>query len=173
MKKVIRLTENDLVRIVKRVIRESEDEVYDENNDLIGHYSYDNDRLDTARFIPNQKGTEKGFSMGANTPERSYKKPRHDRGMGRAELRPEPMRYKRDFDLNENEESYDDIRFKKRLETLIQTMTSLDKIIGLLGGDRMAEKNLEYYKPLGITDLIDLYNYKDWDDKDEFDISDN
>ena len=30
MRKVIRLTESDLVRIVKRVVRESEDEVYDD-----------------------------------------------------------------------------------------------------------------------------------------------
>ena len=113
MRKVVRLTESDLVRIVKRVIRESEDEVYDDNDDLIGHYSLDKDRLDTARFIPNQKGTEKGHSMGANTPERSYKKPGRDSGMERlmakddfARLRPERMRDRSDeIDLNEDEES--------------------------------------------------------------------
>jgi len=31
MKKIIRLTESDLVRIVKRIVNESEDEVYDDN----------------------------------------------------------------------------------------------------------------------------------------------
>ena len=118
MRKVVRLTESDLVRIVKRVIRESEDEVYDDNDDLIGHYSLDKDRLDTARFIPNQKGTEKGHSMGANTPERSYKKPGRDSGMERlmakddfARLRPERIKPERmrdrsdEIDLNEDEES--------------------------------------------------------------------
>jgi len=102
MRKVVRLTESDLVRIVKRVIRESEDEVYDDNNDLIGHYNVGPDRLDSARFIPNQKGTEKGHSMGSNTPEISYKKPGRDSGMERlmakddfARLRPERMKPER------------------------------------------------------------------------------
>jgi hypothetical protein len=116
MRKVVRITESDLVRIVKRVIRESEDEVYDDNDDLIGHYSLDKDRLDTARFIPNQKGTEKGHSMGANTPERSYKKPGRDSGMERlmakddfARLRPERMKpermnNRRYDDMNENDD---------------------------------------------------------------------
>lgn len=116
MRKVVRLTESDLVRIVKRVIRESEDEVYDYDDDLIGHYDVGPDRLDSARFIPNQKGTEKGHSMGSKTPERSYRKPRRDSGMERlkakddfARLRPERipgperMKSRRDyFDLNEN-----------------------------------------------------------------------
>jgi hypothetical protein len=93
MKKVIRLTESDLMRIVKRVIEENrfEDEVYDDNDDLIGHYSRDPERLDTARFIPNQKGTEKGHSMGDRTPERSYKKPKSNGGRLRMDSNDTPQ----------------------------------------------------------------------------------
>jgi len=141
MRKVVRLTESDLVRIVKRVIRESEDEVYDDNNDLIGHYNVGPDRLDSARFIPNQKGTEKGHSMGSNTPEISYKKPGRDSGMERlmakddfARLRPERMKpermkpermkpermkpermnNRRYDDMNENDDYYDDDYTRER-----------------------------------------------------------
>ena len=64
-----------------------EDEVYDDKNELIGHYSRDPERLDTARFIPNRKGEEQGLSMGARTPERSYKKP-----MGRSKIKTAPLK---------------------------------------------------------------------------------
>ena len=36
MKRIVRLTESDLVRIVKRVVKESEDEVYDDNYERRG-----------------------------------------------------------------------------------------------------------------------------------------
>jgi len=88
MKKVVRLTENDLVRLVKRVIRESEDD------------------------SPKKRSAEK----------------------------------------------------------IIDTTTSLDKLIRLLGGEDHIELFLNTYRPFGITDLRDLYDYKDWEDKDEFDI---
>jgi len=188
MRKVVRLTESDLVRIVKRVIRESEDEVYDDNDDLIGHYSFDKDRLDTARFIPNQKGTEKGHSMGANTPERSYKKPSRDSGMGRlmakddfARLRPERMKNRRDeFDLNENDDydddytremSFKDKKFKHNksvLEKTIERFDNVEKIIKVFGGEDFTDKFMRYYKPLGLTSVDELIDYKGGYPEDEY-----
>lgn len=199
MKKVIRLTESDLVRIVKRVIRESEDEVYDEYNDLIGHYDVGPDRLDSARFIPNQKGTEKGYSMGPKTPERSYRKPRPDSGMERS--RPIQMKSRRnDFDLNENDSSkkrYESTLWKKynflpdpdgltrrqfnqmspedqetfRLEHLINKY-NLNKVIKILitlyGDEDRVDYYLSRFKPLGITSLDELEEYKGGYPEDEY-----
>jgi len=161
MKRIVRLTESDLVRIVKRIVKESEDEVYDDNDDLIGHYDVGPDRLDSARFIPNQKGTEKGHSTGPNTPERSYKKPRPDSM--------ERMNYD---DMNENddydddytrERSFKDKNFKYNksgLERTIERFDNVEKIIKLLGGEDFTDKSLRYYKPLGLTSVDELIDYK-------------
>jgi len=94
MRKVVRLTESDLVRIVKKVIRESEDD-------------YDDDY----------------------TRERSFKD--------------------KNFKYN-----------KSGLERTIERIDSVEKIIKLLGGEDFTDKNLRYYKPLGLTSVDELIDYK-------------
>ena len=69
-------------------------------------------------------------------------------------------------------ESDSDSPKKRSFEKIIDTITSLDKVIRLLGGENHIESILNNYEPLGITDLRDLYDYKDWEDKDEFDRPD-
>jgi hypothetical protein len=69
-------------------------------------------------------------------------------------------------------ESEDDSPKKRSAEKIIDTTTSLDKLIRLLGGEDHIELFLNSYSPFGITDLRDLYDYKDWEDKDEFNIPD-
>jgi hypothetical protein len=61
---------------------------------------------------------------------------------------------------------------KRSIEKIIRTTTSLDNLIRLLGGEDFIEHILNNYEPFGITDLRDLYDYKDWEDKDEFNIPD-
>jgi hypothetical protein len=90
MKKVIRLTESDLVRIVKRVIRESEDD-----------YDSEMSRKDN-RFQYNKSG----------------------------------------------------------LERTIKRIDRVEKIIKLLGDEDSAGRNLKYYRPLGITSVDELIDYK-------------
>jgi len=57
MKKIIRLTEGDLVRMVKRIVNESEDEVYDDEGDisvedyLSARKEADGDYTDTIRIL--------------------------------------------------------------------------------------------------------------------------
>jgi hypothetical protein len=96
MKKVIRLTESDLVRIVKRVIRESEDESPKSKKD-------------------------------------------------------------KEFDME-----------RKQYELLIKKYDNPDTIIRLLGGKRDAEKYLSHYKPLGITSVDELIEYKGGYPEDEY-----
>jgi len=67
-------------------------------------------------------------------------------------------------------ESDSDSPKKRSFEKIIHTTTSLDKLIRLLGGEDHIERILNTYSPFGITDLRDLYDYKDWEDKDEFNI---
>ena len=69
-------------------------------------------------------------------------------------------------------ESDSDSPKKRSFEKIIDTTTSLDKLIRLLGGEDHIERILNTYSPFGITDLRDLYDYKDWEDKDEFNIPD-
>jgi hypothetical protein len=69
-------------------------------------------------------------------------------------------------------ESDSDSPKKRSFEKIIHTTTSLDKLIRLLGGEDHIERILNTYSPFGITDLRDLYDYKDWEDKDEFNIPD-
>ena len=69
-------------------------------------------------------------------------------------------------------ESDSDSPKKRSFEKIIDTTTSLDKLIRLLGGEDHIERILNTYSPFGITDLRDLYDYKDWKDKDEFNIPD-
>jgi len=69
-------------------------------------------------------------------------------------------------------ESEDDSPKKRNFEKIIRTITSLDKVIRVLGDEDDIESILNNYEPFGITDLRDLYDYKDWEDKDEFDRPD-
>ena len=69
-------------------------------------------------------------------------------------------------------ESDSDSPKKRSFEKIIHTTTSLYKLIRLLGGEDHIERILNTYSPFGITDLRDLYDYKDWEDKDEFNIPD-
>ena len=170
MKRIVRLTESDLVRIVKRIVKESEDEVYDDNDDLIGHYDVGPDRLDSARFIPNQKGTEKGHSMGGNTPERSYRKPRPDSGMRRSNDR----RYN---DMDMNEDNYerrgngqivqrDKLNFEETKSGMERSINnfSLEHLIRLYNGENQINSIFKKYKPLGLLSFDDLVDYKEEDE---------
>ena len=102
MRKVVRLTESDLVRIVKKVIRESEDD-------------YDDDY----------------------TRERSFK----------------------DKKFKHN---------KSVLEKTIERFDNVEKIIKVLGGEDFTNKFLRYYKPLGLTSVDELIDYKGGYPEDEY-----
>jgi len=102
MKKIVRLTESDLVRIVKKIVRESEDD-------------YDDD-------------------------------------------------YTREMSLKDKNFKYN----KSGLERTIERFDSVEKIIKLLGGEVFTNKNLKHYKPLGLTSVDALVDYKNNYKKDEY-----
>ena len=117
MKKVIRLTESDLVRIVKRVIRESEDDDSSKKryeSTLWKKYDF----LPLPDETPSDGLTKKEFNQMSPSDQETF-----------------------------------------RLEHVINTR-DLNIIIRLLGGEDKVELYLSRYKPLGITSVDELIDYK-------------
>ena len=71
--KVIKLTESDLKKIVKKVLREQEEDtelyVYDEDKVMVGTMDYKNRQSGYEKFIPNGEGTKRGYKKGDDIPE--------------------------------------------------------------------------------------------------------
>ena len=163
MRKVVRLTESDLVRIVKRVIKENnapERNVIDvETGKMVGTHQYG------VGFVANKIGERMGYESHPTSIPNGTK-------MERNELVPTEMRNRRDeFDLNENddydddytrERSFKDKNFKYNksgLERTIKRIDRVEKIIKLLGDEDSADRNLKYYRPLGIKSVDELIDY--------------
>jgi hypothetical protein len=188
MRKVVRITELDLVRIVKRVIKENnapERNVIDvETGKMVGTHQYG------VGFVANKIGERMGYESHPTSIPDGTK-------MERNELAPTEMRNRRDkddfaqlrnrrneFDLNENDDydddydddytremSFKDKKFKHNksvLEKTIERFDNVEKIIKVLGGEDFTDKFLRYYKPLGLTSVDELIDYKGGYPEDEY-----
>ena len=196
MKKVIRLTESDLMRIVKRVIKENnapERYVRDiETGKLVGTHK------DGVGFTVNEIGERMGYESDPDGIPNGTKMGYNDNfpirmnSMGRDEIRTAPSKWgkgkmsRRDDDLNENdfegeepidrEAAYQQrqfLKFKASLENMIQKR-DLETILTLLGDeDYHVEKYLKKYEPFGITTYDKLVAYKEgyeegYEEEDEY-----
>jgi hypothetical protein len=187
MRKVVRLTESDLVRIVKRVIKENnapERNVIDfETGKMVGTHQYG------VGFVANKIGERMGYESHPTSIPDGTK-------MERNELAPTEMRNRRDKDdfaqlrnrryddLNENDDyddDYDDDYTRERsfkdknfkynksgLERTIERFDNVEKIIKLLGGKAFTDKSLRYYKPLGLTSVDELIKAKEGYTEEEY-----
>jgi len=185
MRKVVRLTESDLVRIVKRVIKENnapERNVIDfETGKMVGTHQYG------VGFVANKIGERMGYESHPTSIPDGTK-------MERNELAPTEMRNRRDKDdfaqlrnrryddMNENEDYYerwgngqivqrDKLNFEQTKAAMEETIDdfSLEKLNLLLGGENHIDSIFKKYKPLGLLSFDDLVDYKGgYDEEDEY-----
>ena len=189
MKKVIRLTESDLMRIDKRVIKENnapERYVRDvETGKMVGTHQYG------VGFTVNKIGERMGYESDPVSIPDGTKMEDNDNSpmrMGRSQIRTAPSKMgrgempRRYNGLNENdfedeepidrEAAYQQRQLQKRkasLENMIQNR-DLETILTLLGDEEYhVERFLKELKPLGITTYDELVAYKEgYEEEDEY-----
>ena len=194
MKKVIRLTESDLMRIVKRVIKENNapgKHVRDiETGKLVGTHK------DGVGFTVNEIGERMGYESDPDGIPNGTKMGYNDNfpirmnSMFRSQIRTVPSKMGRPQmpprrmhdNLNENdfederpidrEAAYKEREFLRRktsLENIIQNR-DLETILTLLGDEEYhVERFLKELKPFGITTYDELVAYKEgYEEEDEY-----